>query len=225
MDLTPPSPTPSARRFPRTRGDGPARDKCASHPPPVSPHTRGWTLGKAGRAARTRGDGPCGHIVVLSVLEVSPHTRGWTRTDPDPVVALRGFPAHAGMDLGLLVFEPVAGRFPRTRGDGPCCHGHRTIGRPVSPHTRGWTRDRDRMDRRDLGFPAHAGMDPCRSTCRASRRRFPRTRGDGPRHAWTAARDLPVSPHTRGWTHSRCGPVRRRPGFPAHAGMDPRSSA
>ena len=51
-------------------------------------------------------------------------------------------------------------RFPRPRGDGPS-EGTFTLTAPeVSPPTRGWTARVDQRDRPDLGFPAHAGMDP-----------------------------------------------------------------
>ena len=74
----------------------------------------------------------------------------------------------------------------------------------------------------DLGFPAHAGMDPRETPPSSGIRRFPRTRGDGPPPSTRTARGRGVSPHTRGWTpaHRRHPPG--RPGFPAHAGMDPR---
>ena len=77
------------------------------------------------------------------------------------------------------------------------------------------------------GFPAHAGMDPS-NTGRAS----PHT---GPQVEPRLGGVERASPHTRGWTLDQPLQVRvegwrmdpsaeqrvARPGFPAHAGMDP----
>ena len=185
--------------FPRTRGDGPTggRVLMVARARQVSPHTRGWTCsntsvgpgGVARRFPRTRGDGPRRLTSPCSGgadPEVSPHTRGWTH--------------HVAGRLGV-------GRpwFPRTRGDGPLERqgDHSSTRSVVSPHTRGWTRD-SLFGHLDLhGFPAHAGMDPGRSCSAPVPRRFPRTRGDGPRTSTMPTRDRPM-----------------RSGFPAHAGMD-----
>ena len=64
-------------------------------------------------------------------------------------------------------------------------------------------------------------MDRATSIGRKKTIRVPRTRGDGPRPQRRAARSTWGSPHTRGWTPRPAGRVRRGPGFPAHAGMDP----
>ena len=72
-----------------------------------------------------------------------------------------------------------------------------------------------------VGFPAHAGMDPERSSCRLMRFGLPRTRGDGP-IAWSRLYlTLKASPHTRGWTSPHRHEDSAISGFPAHAGMDP----
>ena len=113
----------------------------------------------------------------------------------------KGFPAHAGMDPSGRSRRPRSSRFPRTRGDGPWRLRSICRSSTVSPHTRGWTLALIARRRVDLGFPAHAGMDPRTCGSRSSTRRFPRTRGDGPR----ADRHHPDGRH----------------GFPAHAGMDP----
>ena len=64
-------------------------------------------------------------------------------------------------------------------------------------------------------------MDPRSGSCAARPPRLPRTRGDGPRRGSPSRPPPMASPHTRGWTRHRRGRRRRRPGFPAHAGMDP----
>ena len=152
--------------LPRTRGDGPVTETCARRPGWASPHTRGWTrpdrvrngaaegfpahagMDPAGSASgprraglpRTRGDGPVARRGAQGPPLASPHTRGWTRGTAHRADRRCGFPAHAGMDPGLL--RGVAGvvGLPRTRGDGP--YGEDPSVTPVraSPHTRGWTR-------------------------------------------------------------------------------------
>ena len=91
----------------------------------------------------------------------------------------------------------------------------------ASPHTRGWTGQQTFDLLPVLGFPAHAGMDHARGAAGAIPRRLPRTRGDGPRNRAPLDRCSMASPHTRGWTPGRPTSPARRPGFPAHAGMDP----
>ena len=112
-------------------------------------------------------------------------------------------------------------RLPRTRGDGPPWSRNHCRNVPASPHTRGWTRGSQQGGEAELGFPAHAGMDPGRPSARGGRSGLPRTRGDGPGMiALTALVDA-AYPHTRGWTPaSHRGGLPGR-GFPAHAGMDP----
>ena len=93
---------------------------------------------------------------------------------------------------------------PRTRGDGPDCEQMRSTGTACSPHTRGWTGLRDARP---------VGCEP-----------VPRTRGDGPawrrRSSWVGN----CSPHTRGWTANLDEKLGRSCLFPAHAGMDRRST-
>ena len=74
-----------------------------------------------------------------------------------------------------------------------------------------------------MGFPAHAGMDPGDSEVCLSFLRLPRARGDGPPPESLETIPPMASPRTRGWTLAL---IRRgfcRVGFPAHAGMDPKT--
>ena len=213
--------------FPRTRGDGPFPQTSFAFVTGVSPHTRGWTqvggprpgddsgfpahagmdpsntasLTSSRGFPRTRGDGPRHFAFLAPPSGVSPHTRGWTPFERRGTVPDAGFPAHAGMDPLTFSVEHDARR--------------------VSPHTRGWTRAQGDDPAGGQGFPAHAGMDPCRRRSRCSTRRFPRTRGDGPRGAWLTVPPPAVSPHTRGWTPPPDARQLLDAGFPAHAGMDP----
>ena len=193
-------------RLPRTRGDGPRHRPASSCPAVASPHTRGWTLWKAqvwearqgfpahagmdparsdalstsSGLPRTRGDGPPSIISAKSCHAASPHTRGWTHRRRCGEFRDGGFPAHAGMDPALRSSTSAGRWLPRTRGDGPSPNESYTDAEMASPHTRGWTRFPLGTDQHDLGFPAHAGMDPETEPAPESRYRLPRTRGDGP---------------------------------------------
>ena len=245
-----PSAAPAAEGdfgLPRTRGDGPEWRRGLDGLARASPHTRGWTrrdsqpaehgegfpahagmdrrrrVPRVPRAGlpRTRGDGPELLILGPIVASAPPHTRGWTvRRHPVPEWQ-GGSPAHAGMDPSWTASPPGSRWLPRTRGDGPPTDPTATPNAVAPPHTRGWTPlTADRVDD-DVGSPAHAGMDPGHCDAGAPGVGLPRTRGDGPRERGIYADVLGAPPHTRGWTRSDAGGRYRRPGSPAHAGMDP----
>ena len=118
-----------------------------------------------------------------------------------------------------------ARRLPRTRGDGPFRSSPRRRQTQASPHTRGWTPFGVHHSSGTWGFPAHAGMDPGLPPACHGRSGLPRTRGDGPFTLSTGLSALTASPHTRGWTLQQERLDGGEGGFPAHAGMDPNSSA
>ena len=239
-------------RIPRTRGDGPSSIRLRELSRPDSPHPRGWTRRRAGppaptrgfpapagmdpptcraadadvRIPRTRGDGPQPIRRGGGIARDSPHPRGWTRDRRIPVVGVVGFPAPAGMDPAMSRCTSASCRIPRTRGDGPSAVSAARRRKSDSPHPRGWTRAWTRMDALNAGFPAPAGMDRGRRRPARGSPRIPRTRGDGPRSDSARARFLSDSPHPRGWTfcrHVPPEPAWAGDGFPAPAGMDPRS--
>ena len=237
---------PDTGGFPRTRGDGPWLCRSWRVRRGVSPHTRGWTRttelqldrvdgfpAHAGmdphRARnmsfwtgfpRTRGDGPRRRAPGHDSKMVSPHTRGWTLRVASVSESRSGFPAHAGMDPTAACSTPPAIRFPRTRGDGPAPPCAACSVERVSPHTRGWTLGPWIRCSGLLGFPAHAGMDPCSCQDASAAPGFPRTRGDGPPSEYKKCGCGWVSPHTRGWTLATQIVASEAWGFPAHAGMD-----
>ena len=234
-------------RFPRPRGDGPSKDGSRTYANVVSPPTRGWTRDiafpldhqfgfpahagmdpadcvptyHAHRFPRPRGDGPTDFLLKLFHQLVSPPTRGWTRVPALEVRPCTGFPAHAGMDPRPRTCPPGGIRFPRPRGDGPPGAFAGLTDIEVSPPTRGWTRRSDRAAALQIGFPAHAGMDPFAATAAVCPLGFPRPRGDGPLRGFKVFSLPLVSPPTRGWTRGQVEASNTSPGFPAHAGMDP----
>ena len=232
--------------FPRTRGDGPAPARRKNEPMWFPPHARGWTLRRAadryrtgvsparagmdrGRTdrvwgatgfPRTRGDGPFIDPRHPQYGEFPPHARGWTRLARGASPPATVSPARAGMDRSAASSGGGAACFPRTRGDGPIRSMRSLTTHPFPPHARGWTGDADPDRRGVIVSPARAGMDRFLALPRRRRRRFPRTRGDGPRR-----RPLPhgferFPPHARGWTLwvQRLAAVRLV--SPARAGMD-----
>ena len=124
MDLELSYRDPRRSRFPRPRGDGPARYLRLLRIDEVSPPTRGWTVGRHDRAdychgfpahagmdrlrprrraaiarfPRPRGDGPRSTRRTTTTESVSPPTRGWTVSGEHARLSRTGFPAHAGMD-------------------------------------------------------------------------------------------------------------------------------
>ena len=238
------------QRFPRPRGDGPKAREAKAKAAPVSPPTRGWTpsglwsdvrpvgfpahagmdpwtargSAAAWRFPRPRGDGPPGSSSGSAAEPVSPPTRGWTPAVDQKGTGAAGFPAHAGMDPSLPEVLQSLPRFPRPRGDGPLRVGPVGHQREVSPPTRGWTRTSPSGNVCALGFPAHAGMDPIEAPAPGICSGFPRPRGDGPPGSPGGNETDEVSPPTRGWTSGPRVKPRSSPGFPAHAGMDPRGS-
>ena len=202
----------------------------------ASPHTRGWTLCwtsltrtdrgfpahagmdpwmvKYGRhpvwLPRTRGDGPRPPPARLRQQPASPHTRGWTQRRQWTMEQRGGFPAHAGMDPAGSHGSSSRTRLPRTRGDGPVSSMTIPLIVPASPHTRGCTVALLSRTSCHTGFPAHAGMDPRRTSTRSRTYRLPRTSirrfgtscGRSPTSrrsrsaAWSAPGSTPSSPST-----------------------------
>ena len=125
------------------------------------------------------------------------------------------------MDPPAPPTSTAPGSFPRTRGDGPCVA---VVARPPTrfpPHSRGWTPRAAPGDGNPHVSPALAGMDLTEIPAGPQLRRFPRTRGDGPRNRHHAARRTRFPPHSRGWTLCRRPRAGNRAVSPALAGMDP----
>ena len=213
---------------------------------PAPPHARGWTdtefaadevdVGSPARAGmdphrgvprggpeglpRTRGDGPVLQRPHRPYDTAPPHARGWTPC----YILLRadscGSPARAGMDPPRRPRRSPWPRLPRTRGDGPSQLVRAADDVVAPPHARGWTRPDGRRVAERVGSPARAGMDPCGRARPASRRRLPRTRGDGPEAEYFEEQAKMAPPHARGWTHGAGRGAGRGDGSPARAGMD-----
>ena len=249
--IDPPAPSPRTRPpgLPRTRGDRPQKAATDEARAGAPPHTRGSTLARAGasrarlgspahagidptsrkgtsirsRLPRTRGDRPRCSRSLLLIVPAPPHTRGSTPRSLSDGREDDGSPAHAGIDPPMPAARPCARWLPRTRGDRPLHALRLLIRSPASPHTRGSTVELAADDRRHLGSPAHAGIDPLLPATLAWRKRLPRTRGDRPRPVSAPLLRSSAPPHTRGSTPCRPLPQAFVGGSPAHAGIDPRT--
>ena len=240
-----------AFRFPRTRGDGPVT-VMPSSAGPVSParagmdrgrrapsmrtwfppHARGWTgllLDVHQHAHVSPARAGMDRIPAVTSSEATtfpPHARGWTVDFGHPRGGLAVSPARAGMDRRSRLHPTRRRSFPRTRGDGPDLAVARRAAIVFPPHARGWTLGPSGDPTDGRVSPARAGMDPYRGAVPQNRTRFPRTRGDGPRHLRAfAGGSAPVSPARAGMDPSPGRPSVSTRVSPARAGMDPPAAA
>ncbi len=145
MDPRTGAPFRSARRLPRTRGDGPHQGAAETAERGAPPHPRGWT-GLQGRPICLRQGSP-------APAGMDPRSS----RSPRPVSRL---PRTRG-DGPWMMFgtesEGVAPPHPRDGPPGRCSAAWRW---QAPPHPRGWTLS-DRSGRiAQVGSPAPAGMDP-----------------------------------------------------------------
>ena len=132
-------------RLPRMRGDRPHIVAVLSTGVPATPHARGSTSatpsaqsGTAGYPAcagidlvpdmvvgvvewlpRMRGDRPSRNREYVAAHSATPHARGSTRTWPGRRTLPKGYPACAGIDLGMTRLPARLHGLPRMRGDRP----------------------------------------------------------------------------------------------------------
>ncbi|MFM2406367.1 MAG: hypothetical protein RL223_4247 [Pseudomonadota bacterium] len=229
-----PRPRPSrsgTARLPRSRGDGPCCSVACTSVTLAAPLTRGWTPTARACAAGRPG---CPAHAGMDRLEAScrPMTRRLPRSRGDGPPELNmntygdiGCPAHAGMDPTPARRSSRPHRLPRSRGDGPVSLAFNLSPRAAAPLTRGWTRHQVLGPLTAQGCPAHAGMDPPRSSNGPLEARLPRSRGDGPDPTLADAILDRAAPLTRGWTPAAARHHARSQGCPAHAGMDPHDRA
>ena len=234
-------------RFPRARGDGPARSQAPPETRKLPPRSRGWTrswrwevghvwaspalagmdLITPARAQtfasfpRARGDGPSASRQPSGRLLLPPRSRGWTLVLVGGPHEYQASPALAGMDLRYAPGRARRLRLPRARGDGPQPPRFPVVKSQLPPRSRGWTSSHGRKGSPPTASPALAGMDRQRPAGKATRLSFPRARGDGPLR--TAASSSPgwLPPRSRGWTPQPRHPVSSLEASPALAGMDP----
>jgi len=246
--IDPPRPhqQPPTLRLPRTRGDRPRLVSACRGLVMAPPHTRGSTRAadrhldavagspahagidprrirtrhRLTRLPRTRGDRPSLPNPPKNGIGAPPHTRGSTSHCALAHTRIYGSPAHAGIDPAHTGANRRTPRLPRTRGDRPDPVYLSDKPKKAPPHTRGSTLHRRHTRHRDLGSPAHAGIDPVRRVRLERNGRLPRTRGDRPPGDDAGQRYRRAPPHTRGSTPQSARSRTTSRGSPAHAGID-----
>ena len=241
----------SPSRLPRSRGDRPENVPLAAWAARAPPLTRGSTLfgPRAERAVygspAHAGIDPCFFHGVRDLAPAPPLTRGSTRLRFRHVRRRRGSPAHAGIDLlpsrsarrrkGLPAhagidpytfgMRSIRMRLPRSRGDRPGLQRRTPVGCEAPPLTRGSTITWAVSLPPRYGSPAHAGIDPATAGHKAHVTGLPRSRGDRPSPDKLKRLEQSAPPLTRGSTRGRAARTALVPGSPAHAGIDPCSTA
>ena len=218
----------SARaRFPRSRGDTPARSRAERRLRWVPPLARGYTpaidtgsrrpggsparagihprtsprRGRRPRFPRSRGDTPAPSAPVLMPPMVPPLARGYTPSGGPGAIRDPGSPARAGIHPERPTAAAPGARFPRSRGDTPIPGIAVRRAQSVPPLARGYTRVASGALPPGSGSPARAGIHPHAS----------RDRGGA----------QPVPPLARGYTSPSASMMRRGSGSPARAGIHP----
>ncbi len=190
--------------LPRSRGDGPPRRFAAAPTIRAPPLARGWSLA----AGLLEGD-----------VERSPARAGMVlRRCGD-----RRSPARAGMVPRRFGSTRARSTLPRSRGDGPQARLSKTTPSCAPPLARGWSRVTLSHVQRALRSPARAGMVPWSGPRRFVTTPLPRSRGDGPTHAFFAPRCQVAPPLARGWSRISACSFIDGPRSPARAGMVPTS--
>ena len=215
--------------FPRARGDRPDGGTSTTAVDSVSPRPRGSTRGRrrhrgrGHRFPRARGDRPGALFLEALGRRVSPRPRGSTVPAIRPARSSNGFPAPAGIDPWSGEWPSSKLGFPRARGDRPESGTLRIAGAPVSPRPRGSTLEEVGVEERPAGFPAPAGIDRGPIPVGHVELGFPRARGDRPHESVFCPIGTTVSPRPRGSTLFDVRDGDGTQGFPAPAGIDPRT--
>ncbi len=207
------------------RGDAPDAVNALIRGEGRSPHARGCTgTGAVGKTWQTPFPACAGmHRRTWPQRRAdcsrSPHARGCTGPDERGPTRLLPFPACAGMHRTRSSRRSPSFPVPRMRGDAPASSSRPSSSRNRSPHARGCTVIPIRPINQASPFPACAGMHRARDRGSGLFDPVPRMRGDAPAVAIVESYIVIRSPHARGCTaHRRCND-RRRPPFPACAGM------
>ena len=173
------------------------------------------------RLPRPRGDRPQVRTHETVWSGAPPPTRGsslrWRLDD----AFQSGSPAHAGIVPSLSrPIDPMT-RLPRPRGDRPALGRLFRRRSRAPPPTRGSSRHGIGLRALLSGSPAHAGIVPRHTVCRASKSGLPRPRGDRPTGISGETIAPWAPPPTRGSSLRRAHPVEPHRGSPAHAGIVP----
>jgi len=193
--------------LPRMRGDRPLLSLHFLYSSPFTPHARGSTSASRGlhrnmpvypacagidrtqmhpgagvcRLPRMRGDRPPMARIAFSTKKFTPHARGSTARLSISIFRLTVYPACAGIDLKMKLYQLFAKRLPRMRGDRPVTMFAKVVGGGFTPHARGSTQQESILKSWQDVYPACAGIDLRRPNSSCWPNGLPRMRGDRPR--------------------------------------------
>ena len=174
---------------------------------------------------RARGDRPRAASIPALNRTSAPRTRGSTLGAWKHEFDYQVCPAHAGIDLVTGYAVKAVARLPRARGDRPVAESPTSRGPESAPRTRGSTLALRANLRAGGVCPAHAGIDHIIAASPSLSAGLPRARGDRPGQSNVSVESLRSAPRTRGSTQGSRPLARDPPVCPAHAGIDPSSSA
>ncbi len=174
---------------------------------------------------RMRGDRPSSLIVTDPSGTATPHARGSTHHAGAGQSQPPGYPACAGIDPAGKRPALYCRWLPRMRGDRPVLQALIPDVVWATPHARGSTLAFLASLRRHRGYPACAGIDPFHSLTPSVLVWLPRMRGDRPSLYHCSIWGSLATPHARGSTACPHAGNRASRGYPACAGIDPRSCA
>ncbi len=169
---------------------------------------------------RMRGDRPLSIGSMRKQEEFTPHARGSTLAACSVPLAIRVYPACAGIDpLRTCGIRGILS-LPRMRGDRPCLPKSKCCLFVFTPHARGSTSASRTRRWSDRVYPACAGIDPLRRRQTNPHRCLPRMRGDRPTRSCWSWSYISFTPHARGSTVYRFSAHFPSYVYPACAGID-----
>jgi len=171
-----------------------------------------------------RGDRPSDGSMSRHSRRATPHARGSTSFLLTGPALTGGYPACAGIDLGVVPVRRGHGGLPRMRGDRPPPLRAGLTAKPATPHARGSTHLRCRYRCNARGYPACAGIDLPPVSKKRTCVRLPRMRGDRPPLLQPLRGPGRATPHARGSTLPECPKNGNHHGYPACAGIDPKKA-
>ena len=166
----------------------------------------------------------CGDVPPITWINVakvtfSPRMRGCSDIGYSRFLALKVFPAYAGMFRFHRIERDVRQSFPRVCGDVPRGRWGRRRTRMFSPRMRGCSGGNYAGPAAEIVFPAYAGMFRFTGGLEAQADRFPRVCGDVPRQPPRFIETSRFSPRMRGCSDYKTCSSLGYGVFPAYAGM------
>ena len=212
------------RVYPRARGESVAFFCADNSNGGLSPRTRGIRLVLETALSR-QGSIPAhagnpGRLVTVRLTHpgLSPRTRGILGLLGLMLYTIGSIPAHAGNPIGLNMYAPHYGVYPRARGESLVNINSLSIRQGLSPRTRGILRLAVQSNAIDGSIPAHAG-NPNTSFAKGRLWRvYPRARGESAIAVTGALALVGLSPRTRGILCKALWALFVLGSIPAHAG-------